>query len=62
MLGGAGLAAGVVVGALLAEDMLGSTSVSGLPAALFTAGSAAAALLVGRLSQRPGRRAGLAAG
>lgn len=62
MLGGAGLAAGVTVGALLAEDMLDSTSFSGLPAALFTAGSAAAALLVGRLSQRSGRRAGLAAG
>ncbi|HST42483.1 MAG TPA: MFS transporter, partial [Conexibacter sp.] len=62
MLGGAGLAAGVVVGALLAEDMLDSTSFSGLPAALFTAGSAAAALLVGRLSQRSGRRVGLAAG
>jgi MFS family permease len=62
MLGGAGLAAGVTVGALLAEDMLDSTSFSGLPSALFTAGSAAAALLVGRLSQRAGRRAGLAAG
>lgn len=62
MLGGAGLAAGVTVGALLAEDMLGTTSASGLPAALFTAGSAGAALLVGRLSQRAGRRAGLAAG
>lgn len=62
MLGGAGLAAGVTVGALLAEDMLGTTSASGLPAALFTAGSAGAALLVGRLSQRAGRRTGLAAG
>lgn len=62
MLGGAGLAAGVTVGGLLAEDMLGSTSVSGIPAALFTAGSAGASLLVGRLSQRSGRRAGLAAG
>jgi MFS family permease len=62
MLGGAGLAAGVTVGALLAEDMLDSTSFSGLPAALLTAGSAAASLLVGRLSQRSGRRAGLAAG
>jgi MFS family permease len=62
MLGGAGLAAGVTVGALLAEDMLGTTSASGLPAALFTAGSAGAALLVGRISQRAGRRAGLALG
>jgi len=60
--GGAGLAAGVTVGALLAQDMLGTDSYAGIPAALFTLGSAAAALLVGRLSQRLGRRAGLASG
>ncbi len=60
--GGAGLAAGITVGALLAQEMLGSASVSGLPTALFTLGSAGAALLVGRISQRFGRRAGLAAG
>ncbi len=59
---GAGLAAGVSVGALLAQDMLGSTGSSGLPTALFTLGSAVAAMLVGRASQRSGRRAGLAAG
>jgi MFS family permease len=62
VLAGAGLAAGVTVGALLAEDMFGSTGWSGLPAALLTAGSAAAAVGVGRLSQRAGRRPGLAAG
>lgn len=60
--GGAGLAAGVTVGALLAEDMLGTSSLSGLPAALFTLGSAAAAFLVGQVSQRSGRRAGLSLG
>ncbi|MCG7337432.1 MFS transporter [Sporosarcina sp. ACRSM] len=60
--GGAGLAAGITVGALLARDMLGTDSVSGLPTALFTLGSAGAALLVGRLSQRFGRRTGLATG
>ncbi len=62
VLAGAGLAAGIVVGALLAEEMLGSTSGAGLPTALFTIGSAAAAVLVGRVSQRAGRRPGLAAG
>ncbi|MBK5305623.1 MAG: MFS transporter [Frankiaceae bacterium] len=62
VLAGAGLAAGVTVGALLAEDMLHSTGLSGLPAALLTLGSAAAAVGVGRLSQRAGRRPGLAAG
>ncbi|MGB3351363.1 MAG: MFS transporter [Mycobacterium sp.] len=62
ILSGAGLAAGVTVGALLAQDMLGSTGLAGLPSALFTIGSAAAAAAVGQLSQRFGRRIGLAAG
>lgn len=60
--GGAGLAAGITVGALLAQDMLGTDSFSGVPTALFTLGSAGAALLVGRISQRFGRGSGLAAG
>ncbi|MEU8238314.1 MFS transporter [Actinoplanes missouriensis] len=59
---GAGLAAGVTVGALLTEQMLGSSAFAGVPAALYAGGSAIAALTVGRLSQRLGRRAGLAAG
>ncbi|WP_084472428.1 MFS transporter [Nocardia alba] len=59
---GAGLAAGITVGALLAQDMLGSTGLAGLPAAMFTIGSAAAAVGVGRISQRTGRRAGLTLG
>jgi MFS family permease len=62
VLGGAGLAAGVSVGALLAKDLLGSTSGAGLPAALFTVGSAGAAAGIGRLSQRHGRRIGLTVG
>lgn len=62
ILSGAGLAAGVTVGALLAQDMLGSTDLAGLPSALFTAGSALAAVAVGRISQARGRRPGLATG
>lgn len=62
ILSGAGLAAGVTVGALLAQDMLGTTSLAGLPSALFTGGSALAAVTVGRISQARGRRPGLAAG
>ncbi|MEF3302138.1 MFS transporter [Paenibacillus sp. GYB003] len=60
--GGAGLAAGVTVGALLVQDMTGTERWAGIPSALITLGSAAAALLVGRLSQRYGRRFGLVAG
>lgn len=62
ILSGAGLAAGVTVGALLAQDMLGSTSLAGLPSAVGTAGSALAAIAVGRISHARGRRPGLAAG
>lgn len=60
--GGAGLAAGITVGALLAQDMLGTDSSTGLPTAMFTLGSAGAALLVGRFSQRHGRNMGLGLG
>lgn len=62
VLSGAGLAAGVTVGALLARDMLGSDSLAGVPSALFTMGSAGAAVLVGRVSDAHGRSRGLGLG
>ncbi|MFH8978798.1 MFS transporter [Streptomyces sp. NPDC017890] len=62
VLSGVGLAAGVTVAGLLAGRMLHDTSLSGLPIALLTAGSAGAAVVIGRVSQRLGRRPGLAAG
>ncbi|MEU0231259.1 MULTISPECIES: MFS transporter [unclassified Streptomyces] len=61
-LGGAGMAAGITVGALLAQDLLGSTGLAGLPAALYTVGAAFGAAFLGRVSQRFGRRPGLALG
>lgn len=62
MFGGAGLAAGVTVGALLAEEMLGTNAFAGIPSALFTLGAAGTAFMVGRLSNSFGRRIGLATG
>lgn len=62
MLGGAGLAAGITVGALLAQNMLGSDSLAGIPTTLYTLGSALAAFLVGRFTHRLGRRNGLGIG
>lgn len=60
--GGAGLAAGITVGALLAQQMLGTDAYAGVPSALFTLGSAGAAFVVGKISQRYGRRTGLSTG
>jgi len=61
-LGGAGLAAGITVGALLAQQMLGVESLTGLPTALFTLGSALSAYVVGRITNSFGRRIGLSFG
>ena len=60
--GGAGLAAGISVGALIAQDMLGTDALSGLPTALFTLGAALTAFLIGRVTQRVGRRIALGIG
>lgn len=62
ILSGAGLAAGITVGALLAEEMLDSTGLAGVPSALFTAGAALGAAAIGQLCRRWGRRPGLALG
>ncbi len=62
IMSGAGLTAGITVGALLAEEMLGSTGLAGVPSALFTSGAALGALGIGRLCTRWGRRPGLALG
>ncbi|MFE5851727.1 MFS transporter [Streptomyces sp. NPDC056500] len=62
ILSGAGLAAGITIGALLAEEMFGSTGLAGIPSALFTAGAAVGAVAVGRACQRWGRRPGLTVG
>ncbi|WP_444684770.1 MFS transporter [Alkalicoccus luteus] len=62
VLAGGGLAAGITVGSLLARDMTGTATAGGLPIAVFTLGSALAAWLVGKASQKYGRRKGLSAG
>lgn len=59
---GFGLAAGITVGALLAASVWESTALAGVPAVIMTVGASVAALGIAGLSQRAGRRVGLAAG
>jgi MFS family permease len=61
-IGALGLAAGGSAGALLAEDLTGSTASAGLPLGFLVAGSAAGALLISRRTTRAGRAAGLVRG
>jgi MFS family permease len=60
--GATGLAAGGSAGALLAEDMSGSTKWAGMPLGVLVLGSAAGALLISRRTRRRGRGAGLVLG
>lgn len=61
-LGGVGVSTGIAVVALLAEDILGSPDLAGLPQAAQVFGSAAGAYAIAALSTRSGRRIGLAMG
>jgi Major Facilitator Superfamily len=58
-IGSLGLAAGGIAGALLAVAMTGSEAAAGLPLGVLAAGQAGVALLIGRLTSRAGRGAGL---
>ena len=60
--GGAGLAAGITVAALLAVELGGSTAAAGLPEAVAVAGTGLATMPLALLMQRRGRRAGLRLG
>ena len=61
-IGALGLAAGGSAGALVAEDLTGSTAWAGLPLGFLVLGSAASALLISALSSRGGRAPGLVLG
>jgi MFS family permease len=60
--GSLGLAAGGTAAALLAVAMTGSEAAAGLPLGALAAGQAASSLLVGRITSRAGRGAGLVLG
>ena len=60
--GGAGLAAGLTVGVLIAEEMLGTEALSGLAVGVLTLGAALTAHLVGQVTQKFGRRLALGFG
>lgn len=62
VLGGVGVACGIAVSGLLAESVLGSATLAGLAQTASAIGTALAAVPLARLSDRSGRRLGLAAG
>ena len=61
-LGSTGNIAAVTVGTIAAQELSGSTALSGFPGASVVLGSAAGSWLLSNLMVRRGRRAGLAAG
>jgi MFS family permease len=61
-LGGAGVSTGISVATLLAERMLGSSDLAGVPQTAQVLGSAVAAFLIARVMTTRGRRPGLAIG
>src|SRR5262245_7271400 len=60
--GAVGLAAGGSAGALLAEEITGSTAWAGLPLGFLVAGSAVSALVISRRTGRAGRAPALVLG
>ena len=62
VLGGIGVGSGIAVGGLIAEDVSGSTALSGLSQTASVLGAAFAALPMARLMSALGRRPGLLAG
>lgn len=62
ILGGVGLAIGIAVGSLLAEEIAGTAAVAGLASTSSVVGAALLAVPVSRVMSRSGRRAGLVTG
>ncbi|HLU28778.1 MAG TPA: MFS transporter [Glycomyces sp.] len=62
ILGGLAVGIGIAVGALLIDDMTGSSTYAGLGQSLFVGGSALAAVPAVAITERFGRRGGLAFG
>ncbi|WP_051704249.1 MFS transporter [Glycomyces sp. NRRL B-16210] len=62
ILGGLAVGIGIAVGALLIEDMTGSSTYAGLAQSLFVGGSALVVVPAVRITERYGRRGGLAFG
>ncbi|WP_100446064.1 MFS transporter [Glycomyces xiaoerkulensis] len=62
VLGGLAVGIGVAVGALLIQDMTGSSTYAGLGQSLFVGGSALVVIPAVRITERLGRRGGLAFG